>query len=58
MATTRKKFKSDPATGFGTKSASHGERLYRKDGTANIVRRGVPILDRISWFQTMIAMPP
>ncbi|MBD0331830.1 MAG: Inward rectifier potassium channel Irk [Chitinophagaceae bacterium] len=57
MSLTKRKFKSDPATGFGVNSRQSGGRFYRKDGTPNIIRRGIGILDRISWFHTLLSIP-
>ncbi|GAA4329139.1 ion channel [Flaviaesturariibacter amylovorans] len=55
MAFYRQKFKSELTTGFGTNSGTG--RFYRKDGSANVERRGVPLLNRFSWFHTMLSMP-
>ncbi|HVE61475.1 MAG TPA: ion channel [Chitinophagaceae bacterium] len=52
----KKKFKPDPSTGFSSKGLDSGNRFYRKDGTVNVIRSGVSILDQISWFHTMLAM--
>ena len=43
-------------SGFGTSASSYGGRFVNKNGTANIEKRGVPILHRISWYHTMIDM--
>ncbi len=51
------KAKDDKNTGFGTNASSYGGRFINKNGTANIEKRGLPILDRISWYHTMIDMP-
>jgi inward rectifier potassium channel len=51
------KAKTDLNTGFGTNASSYGGRFINKDGTANIVKRGLPFLGRISWYHTMLAMP-
>jgi len=48
--------KSDNTTGFGTNSSSTGGRFVNKDGKANIVKRGVGILDRYSWYHTLLGM--
>lgn len=53
----QRKFKSDPTTGFGAKGSDAGSRFYRKDGTVNIIRRGVSIFDQTSWYHTMLALP-
>ena len=57
MAITKKTPPRDLTTGFGTNSTSTGGRFYRKDGRPNLVRRGVPFFDRLSWYHTMLSMP-
>ncbi len=57
MALEKKQLVTDPTTGFGTKSEQSGGRFYRKDGSANIVRRGVTFWDQTSWYHTLISMP-
>jgi inward rectifier potassium channel len=44
-------------TGFGEDPSRYGGRFVNKDGSYNIVRRGLKLQYRISIFQTMIAMP-
>ncbi len=51
------KVKDDKNTGFGTNASSYGGRFINKNGTANVEKRGIPLLDRISWYHTMIDMP-
>ncbi len=54
----RNNLKSDAATGFGTNSADSGGRYYnREKGSANVLKRGVSLIDRYSWYHTMLAMP-
>jgi len=50
------KAKADKNTGFGTNANSYGGRFINKNGTANIEKRGMHILHRISWYHTMIDM--
>ncbi len=57
MAVDKRKFRPDPATGFGSLGSKSGERFYRKDGTVNIVRRGVGFFNQLSWYHTMLSMP-
>lgn len=60
MARVRKvnaKAKAEANSGFGTNANSYGGRFINKDGSANIQKRGMHILRRISWFHTMIDMP-
>lgn len=51
------KAKADENTGFGTNANSYGGRFINKNGTANIEKRGMHVLQRISWYHTMIDMP-
>ncbi len=46
----------DKNTGFGTNASSYGGRLLNKDGTPNIKKTGVGILEKFSWFHTMLGM--
>lgn len=49
--------KSQENTGFGTNASNYGGRFINKDGSANVEKRGMFLLRRISWYHTMIAMP-
>jgi hypothetical protein len=51
------KAKADKNTGFGTNANSYGGRFINKNGTANVEKKGMHILHRISWYHTMINMP-
>lgn len=51
------KAKADQNTGFGTNASNYGGRFINKNGTANIEKRGMHLLHRISWYHTMIDMP-
>ena len=51
------KAKADENTGFGTNAQSYGGRFLNKDGSANIEKRGMNFLARISWYHTMISLP-
>ncbi len=55
MAVNKDKFRPDPATGFGAKGTE--DRFYHKDGSVNVLRRGVHFLDKLSWYHTMLSMP-
>jgi inward rectifier potassium channel len=44
-------------TGFGTNTSDYGGRFVNKNGQANVEKRGVGFLERISWYHTMLAMP-
>jgi inward rectifier potassium channel len=48
--------KSLANTGFGSNASSSGGRFINKNGTVNATKRGVGILDRISWYHTMLDM--
>jgi inward rectifier potassium channel len=49
--------KEDNSTGFGNNASNVGSRLVNRDGTANTVKKGLPFLERTSWYHTMIQMP-
>lgn len=44
-------------SGFGTNANSYGGRFVNKDGSANIEKKGLSFLKRISWYHTLISMP-
>lgn len=44
-------------TGFGTDPSAYGGRFVNKNGSYNIIRKGVRFQHRISIFQKMITMP-
>ncbi len=49
---------SELNTGFGVNSENSGGRFYnRGTGTANVIKHGVNVLNRYSWYHTMLAMP-
>ncbi|GAB4091726.1 ion channel [Flaviaesturariibacter terrae] len=56
MANQRRNFQNELTTGFGTSGSDSSGRFYRKDGSVNVVRRGVAFLDRFSWFHTLLSM--
>ncbi|CAN5137538.1 ion channel [soil metagenome] len=43
-------------TGFGTNASFYGGRFVNKKGNPNIEKRGVGILDRISWYHSLLAL--
>jgi len=60
MASSRKvnqRLKAEENSGFGTAANNSGGRFYNRDGNANVVKRGVGVLHRYSWYHTMIEMP-
>ncbi|MFN8243435.1 MAG: ion channel [Ferruginibacter sp.] len=59
MALLRKintRARSETNSGFGINSADYGGRFLNKDGRANIQKRGIPFLERISWYHTMLTV--
>lgn len=60
MAILRKintRAKTDTTTGFGINSSDYGGRFLNKNGQPNLEKRGIPLLERISWFHTMLSVP-
>lgn len=51
-----KNLRTDNSTGFGTNASSTGGRFINKDGRANVVKKGVNLLNRYSWYHSMIGM--
>ena len=51
------KAKAEKDSGFGTNAASYGGRFLNKDGSANIKKTGVPFMNGISWFHTLLTIP-
>ena len=59
MALTKKirtTLKSEENTGFGASSNNSAGRFYNPRGGPNVIKKGVNILDRYSWYHTMLAM--
>jgi len=56
MANSNQKPAFDPTTGFGSNTNQSGGRFYRPDGKPNIVKRGVGILERYSWYHTLLSI--
>ena len=48
--------RSEINTGFGAFSSNSAGRYYNRDGRPNILKRGVGLLDRYSWYHTMLEM--
>lgn len=57
MKNINSKAKTDTNTGFGTNANNYGGRFVNKNGTANVEKRGMHLLHRISWYHTMIDLP-
>jgi inward rectifier potassium channel len=51
------KAKAEINSGFGTNASSYGGRFINKEGSANIEKRGMGFINRISWYHTMISLP-
>jgi inward rectifier potassium channel len=43
-------------TGFGTSGTNSGGRFFNREGGANVVKKGVGLMDRYSWYHTMLGM--
>lgn len=59
MATHKKissSLKSNADTGFGTSADTQGGRFVNKDGSFNVIKRGIPFYERISFFYKMLTM--
>ena len=58
MASLKKlrNLKPEINTGFGTNSNSTGGRFINKDGNPNVIKKGVGILERYSWYHTLLGM--
>lgn len=48
--------KSQENTGYSNNSSSTGGRFINRDGRPNVIKRGVGILNRYSWYHTMLEM--
>ena len=53
----RKRVRTDEHTGFGSNPENYGGRFVSKDGSANVVKTGIPMFDQISWFHTLLQLP-
>jgi inward rectifier potassium channel len=52
-----KKLKADKHTGFGSNASNYGGRFINKDGSANIKKSGINLVESISWYHTMLNIP-
>jgi Inward rectifier potassium channel C-terminal domain/Ion channel len=60
MALLRKlntKAKTAINTGFGANASDYGGRFLNKNGQPNIQKKGVGLLERISWYHAMLSLP-
>lgn len=51
-----KNYHTEINTGFGAFSSNSAGRYYNREGAPNIIKRGVGLLDRYSWYHTMLEM--
>ena len=49
--------KTEINTGFGVNASDYGGRFVNKDGKANVEKRGISFLQKISWYHSLLAMP-
>jgi hypothetical protein len=49
--------RSEDNTGFGNSSNNSGRFFDRRTGGANVHKKGVSLLNRYSWYHTMLGMP-
>ena len=59
MASAKKfniSFKSNPDTGFGVQANQIGGRFVNKDGSFNIRKEGLPLLERISFYSKLLEL--
>lgn len=48
--------KSEINTGFGVNATDYGGRFVNKDGNANIEKKGIGFLEKISWYHSMLTL--
>jgi inward rectifier potassium channel len=51
------KAKAEINTGFGINPSNYGGRFLNKNGQANIEKKGIGFLEKISWYHTMLLLP-
>ena len=54
---SNKTFKTNEDTGFSDKTEAVGGRFINKDGSFNIVKRGIPLWQRWSIYNWLLSMP-
>lgn len=52
-----KKAKVENESGLGTNSSLNAGRFFNKDGTPNVNITGLPFLESINWYHTLLTMP-
>jgi len=51
------KLKTNNDTGFGTNAANYGGRFINRDGTFNLRKEGVSLMNRLSIYHYMLTLP-
>lgn len=51
-----RRLRSEENTGFGTSSNQTGGRFLNRDGRPNVIKKGAGILDKYSWYHTLLEM--
>lgn len=44
-------------TGFGTNAAAYGGRFLNRDGSPNILKKGIGLLESLSWYHVLLKIP-
>lgn len=60
MASVKKynpNLKTNNDTGFGTNASNYGGRFINKDGSFNLQREGISVLNKFSFYQRMLSWP-
>ena len=52
-----KKAKAENESGLGTNSNSNGGRFFNKDGSPNVEMRGIPLIERLNLYHTLLSLP-
>lgn len=52
----RPRLKQEDNTGFSSNSTSTGGRFINRDGLPNVTQKGVGLLNRYSWYHTLLEM--
>lgn len=51
------KAKADNESGLGTNSNSNGGRFFNKDGSPNVEMMGIPLIERLNLYHTLLSLP-
>lgn len=57
MGKINSRAKPEINTGFGINATNYGGRFINKNGRANIEKKGISFLEKISWYHTMLLLP-